>query len=389
MQMSENQISLQMVDTLSQYKRIAEEVDSAILNVVRSGMFIGGPVVNAFKENLQKYLNCAHVIPCANGTDALQIALMALDLQPGDEVITPAFTYFATAEVVALLRLTPVFVDVNPLTFNIDPAQIEAKITNKTKVILPVHLFGQPAEMEAILSIAKKYNLYVVEDNAQAIGADYTFSDGTCKKTGTIGDIGTTSFYPSKNLGAFGDGGAIFTQNPELAHKLTRICNHGVSKDRYLHEVIGVNSRLDAIQAALLNVKLQHLESYNQARILAADQYDALFTNVEGLAIPHRMTGMKHVFHQYTLRIKAGRVVRDAVKAALDAAKIPSMIYYPVPLHLQEAYHPYGYKNGDFPVSEQLSAEVISLPMHSELTSEQIHYIATQFISIFNKTLNA
>ena len=388
-QMSENQKPLQMVDTLSQYNRIAEEVDTAILNVVRSGMFIGGPVVNSFKENLQNYLQCPHVIPCANGTDALQIALMALDLQPGDEVITPAFTYFATAEVVALLRLNPVFVDVDPDTFNIDPKKIESKITPRTKVILPVHLFGQPADMQSIMQIAKSHNLYVIEDNAQAIGADYVFPDGTVKKTGTIGDIGTTSFYPSKNLGAFGDGGAIFTHNPDLAHKITRICNHGVSKDRYLHEVIGVNSRLDAMQAALLNVKLKHLESYNEARRHAADQYDALFKDVAGVITPHRSAGMKHVFHQYTLRIKAGRAVRDAVKAALDAAKIPSMIYYPVPLHLQEAYHPFGYSAGDFPVSEQLSAEVISLPMHSELSSEQIQYIAEHFISILNKILNA
>lgn len=382
-------MTIQMVDTLSQYNHVRKEVDAAVLEVIQSGMYIGGPVVNRFRENLEKYLNVQHVIPCANGTDALQIALMALDLQPGDEVITPAFTYFATAEVVALLRLNPVFVDVDPNTFNLDVSQIEAKITPRTRVILPVHLFGLPADMEPILALAKKHNLFVIEDDAQAIGAEYLFSDGKKLKTGTIGDIGTTSFYPSKNLGAFGDGGAIFTRNADLNSKLLRICNHGVSKNRYLHEVIGVNSRLDAMQAAILDIKLKHLESYNAARIKAADMYDAAFKDVDGILTPHRPAGQKHVFHQYTLRLTGGRALRDAVKAGMDAAKIPSMIYYPVPLHLQEAYAPYGYKEGDFPVSEQLSAEVISLPMHSELDETQIQYITQQFLTIYNQNYKA
>jgi len=380
-------MNLQMVDTLSQYQRIRNEVDAAIMGVVQSGIYIGGPVVSRFRDHLCAYLSAGNVIPCANGTDALQIALMAMDLEPGDEVITPAFTYFATAEVVALLKLKPVFVDVDPLTFNINAEAIEEKITKKTKVILPVHLFGQAADMQPILDIAKKYNLKVLEDNAQAIGADYTFSDGTTLKTGTIGDVGTTSFYPSKNLGAFGDGGAIFTHSTDLAHKITRICNHGVSKDRYLHEVIGVNSRLDAIQAALLDVKLKHLDEYNNARIEAAEKYNALLKDLPGIIIPYCKPGRKHVYHQYTLRLTGGRKVRDSIKAGLDAAKIPSMIYYPVPLHLQEAYAPYGYKAGDFPVSEQLSAEVISLPMHSELDQSQIEYITQQFKTIYNQIL--
>lgn len=378
-----------MVDTLSQYHLIQEEVDAAVSEVIKSGAYIGGPAVNRFRENLAQYLQVKHVIPCANGTDALQVALMALNLEPGDEVITPAFTYFATAEVVALLRLKPVFVDVNPDTFNLDVEQIEARITPRTKVILPVHLFGLPADMEPILAIAKKHNLAVVEDNAQAIGATYRFSDGQVMKTGVIGDIGTTSFYPSKNLGAYGDGGAIFTQNDTLAFAIQRICNHGVSTNRYLHEVIGVNSRLDAIQAAILDVKLKHLDRYNQSRIQAASWYDAHFKGVEGIITPKVPEGYKHVYHQYTLRLTGGRALRDAVKASMDKAGIPSMIYYPVPLHLQEAYRPYGYQEGDYPVSEQLSAEVISLPMHSELNEKQVQYIAEQFLQYFQQTVTA
>ncbi len=382
-------MKIQMVDTLSQYHHIQGEVDTAIMEVVKSGMYIGGPVVNRFKENLAAYLNAPFVIPCANGTDALQVALMALNLEPGDEVITPAFTYFATAEVVALLRLKPVFVDVDPETFNLDVKQLEAQISPRTKVILPVHLFGLPADMEPILAIAKKHQLAVIEDNAQAIGAEYRFSNGKVVKTGVIGDIGTTSFYPSKNLGAYGDGGAIFTQNEQLAKDILRICNHGVSSNRYLHEVIGVNSRLDAIQAALLDIKLKHLDQYNANRIQAAAWYDSHFKGVEGIITPITPEGYKHVFHQYTLRLTGGRGLRDALKASLDQAGIPSMIYYPVPLHLQEAYAPYGYQPGDFPVSEQLSAEVISLPMHSELSENQVQYIAEQFLQYYHQTVKA
>jgi dTDP-4-amino-4,6-dideoxygalactose transaminase len=382
-------MKIQMVDTLSQYHHIQGEVDAAIMEVVKSGMYIGGPVVNRFKENLAAYLNAPYVIPCANGTDALQVALMALNLEPGDEVITPAFTYFATAEVVALLRLKPVFVDVDPETFNLDVKKLEAQISPRTKVILPVHLFGLPADMEPILAIAKKHQLAVIEDNAQAIGAEYRFSSGKVVKTGVIGDIGTTSFYPSKNLGAYGDGGAIFTQNEQLAKDILRICNHGVSSNRYLHEVIGVNSRLDAIQAALLDIKLKHLDQYNANRIQAATWYDSYFKGVEGIVTPTTPEGYKHVFHQYTLRLTGGRALRDALKASLDQAGIPSMIYYPVPLHLQEAYAPYGYQAGDFPVSEQLSAEVISLPMHSELSENQVQYIAEQFLQYYHQTVKA
>ena len=382
-------MKIQMVDTLSQYHHIQGEVDAAIMEVVKSGMYIGGPVVNRFKENLAAYLNAPYVIPCANGTDALQVALMALNLEPGDEVITPAFTYFATAEVVALLRLKPVFVDVDPETFNLDVKKLEAQISPRTKVILPVHLFGLPADMEPILAIAKKHQLAVIEDNAQAIGAEYRFSSGKVVKTGVIGDIGTTSFYPSKNLGAYGDGGAIFTQNEQLAKDILRICNHGVSSNRYLHEVIGVNSRLDAIQAALLDIKLKHLDQYNANRIQAATWYDSYFKGVEGIVTPTTPEGYKHEFHQYTLRLTGGRALRDALKASLDQAGIPSMIYYPVPLHLQEAYAPYGYQAGDFPVSEQLSAEVISLPMHSELSENQVQYIAEQFLQYYHQTVKA
>jgi UDP-2-acetamido-2-deoxy-ribo-hexuluronate aminotransferase len=382
-------MKIQMVDTLSQYHHIQGEVDAAIMEVVKSGMYIGGPVVNRFKENLAAYLNAPYVIPCANGTDALQVALMALNLEPGDEVITPAFTYFATAEVVALLRLKPVFVDVDPETFNLDVKKLEAQISPRTKVILPVHLFGLPADMEPILALAQKHQLAVIEDNAQAIGAEYRFSSGKVVKTGVIGDIGTTSFYPSKNLGAYGDGGAIFTQNEQLAKDILRICNHGVSSNRYLHEVIGVNSRLDAIQAALLDIKLKHLDQYNANRIQAATWYDSYFKGVEGIVTPTTPEGYKHVFHQYTLRLTGGRALRDALKASLDQAGIPSMIYYPVPLHLQEAYAPYGYQAGDFPVSEQLSAEVISLPMHSELSENQVQYIAEQFLQYYHQTVKA
>jgi len=382
------EVKIQMVDTLTHYSHIKEEVDQAVLEVIRSGMFIGGPVVNRFKENLAQYLGSGQVIPCANGTDALQVALMAAGLQPGDEVITPAFTYFATAEVVALLGLKPVFADVDPLSFNIDIQQIESLIGPKTRCILPVHLFGQCADMEPILRLAEKYNLVVIEDAAQAIGSEYTLADSTVKKAGTIGHIGCTSFYPSKNLGAYGDGGAIFTNDEALGKKIQMICNHGISTNRYIHDVIGVNSRLDAIQAAILDIKLTHLETYNAARRNAADMYDQAFKLVSGIDIPFRSSFTKHVFHQYTLKIKGGRALRDQLKANLDATGIPSMIYYPVPLHLQPAYKNFGYAEGMFPVSEQLSAEVISLPMHSELTEQQIAKITAQFIDCYTSAQN-
>lgn len=363
-----------MVDTISQYNNIKEKIDKAVNAVVSSGIYINGPVVQEFRQHLATYLDVAHVIPCANGTDALQIALMALDLKPGDEVITSPFTFVATAEVIALLGLKPVFVDIEYDTFNIDPELIEAAITERTKAIIPVHIFGQSANLEPILEIAQKHQLYVVEDAAQSIGADYIFSDGRVARTGTIGDIGTTSFYPSKNLGAYGDGGAIFTRNDELASKLWTICNHG-SNVKYYHSEIGVNSRLDAIQAAILNIKLSHLDTYNLARQEAANTYQSLLGDVEELVLPYQVPYSKHVFHQYTLRVKAGESMRDAIKAELQANEIPSMIYYPVPLHLQDAYKGYGYAEGDFPISEQASREVLSLPMHSELDIQQLQHI--------------
>jgi len=370
------------VDTITQYHHIKEEVDTAVQEVVESGWYINGPRVQAFRDNLAQYLGAKHVIACANGTDALQIALMALDLQPGDEVITTPFTFCSTAEVIALLGLKPVFVDVTDDSYNIATADIEAVITPKTKAIIPVHLFGQPADMNPIMEIAHKHGIAVVEDAAQSIGADYTLTDGRKLMSGLIGDIGCTSFYPSKNLGAFGDGGAIFTNNDELGHKLQQICNHGSSR-RYYHDIVGVNSRLDALQAAILDIKLKHLDTYNDNRRQAADWYDAAFAGVEGLVTPWRSSNCKHVFHQYTLRITEGREKRDAVKAALGERKIPAMIYYPVSLHQQDAYRHYGYADGDFPVSERLTAEVISLPMHSELTKEQVDYITENFLDIY------
>lgn len=372
-------MKIRMVDTITQYEKIKEEVDSAVSEVVQSAIYINGPVVQSFRKDLADFLDVSHVIACANGTDALQVALMALDLEPGDEVITPAFTYIATVEVIALLRLRPVFVDVELDTFNMDVSKIEAAISDRTKVILPVHLFGQAANMAPIMEIARKHGLSVVEDTAQSIGSDYHFPDGKVVKTGTIGDIGTTSFYPSKNLGAYGDGGAIFSGNDELAKKIQMICNHGSTK-RYYHDSIGVNSRLDAIQAAVLQVKLKHLDRYNASRIAAADRYDALLADVDELEIPKRASNSKHVFHQYTLKVKAGRDLRDKVKAQMDEWGIPTMIYYPLCCHEQPAYLDYGFKRGDFPVSEQLTAEVLSLPMHSELDEEQQKYIVDHLL---------
>lgn len=376
-------MTIRMVDTLTQYEHIREEVDAAIADVLRSGAYINGPWVNNFRQHLGDYLGVKHVIACANGTDALQIALMALELEPGDEVITAPFTFFATAEVVALLKLKPVFVDVDPNTFNLDVSQLEAAITPRTKVILPVHLFGLPADMAPIMDIAEKHGVFVVEDNAQALGSTYTFPSGLTKKAGAIGHIGCTSFYPSKNLGAYGDAGAIFTNDDELANRLQTICNHG-SNVRYYHERIGVNSRLDSMQAAVLDIKLRHLDKYNASRSIAADLYDEFFSGTEGIATPARTANGKHVFHQYTLRILPGREKRDAMQKMLQERGVPSMIYYPVSLHQQEAYAEFGYKDGDFPVSEQLTAEVLSLPMHSELTPDQVEYIAKAVIDCFN-----
>jgi dTDP-4-amino-4,6-dideoxygalactose transaminase len=335
--------------------------------VLSNASFINGPAVQKFQKNLETYLDVKHVIPCANGTDALQVALMALDLKPGDEVITTSFTFIATAEVIALLQLTPVLVDVDPVTYNIDPEAVERAITPKTKAIIPVHLFGQCADMNAMMAIAKAYNLYVIEDNAQAIGAGFTFPDGTVKKAGTIGDIGCTSFFPSKNLGAYGDGGAIFTNSDELAAKMRVVVNHGMTV-RYYHDLVGVNSRLDSIQAAILDIKLKHLDEYGAARLKAANYYNEAFSKTDKIAFPKTASFTTHVFHQYTLVLNG--VDRDALMKHLNDRGIACAVYYPVPLHMQKAYLDPRYKEGDFPVTEQLSKTVMSLPIHTELTEE-------------------
>lgn len=372
---------IQMVDLKSQYEKIKPEVDAAIQNVINTTTFINGPEVKAFQAELEKYLDVKHVIPCANGTDALQIAMMALDLKPGDEVITADFTYVATAEVIALLGLKPVLVDVYPNTFDIDVTAIEKAITTKTKAIVPVHLFGQCANMEAILALAKKHNLFVIEDTAQATGADYIFNDGKKKKAGTIGTIGCTSFFPSKNLGCFGDGGAIFTNDDLLALKIRMIANHGQSV-QYVHDSIGVNSRLDSIQAAVLRIKLRELDDYAKARNKAAVFYDNAFSNNPKLKTPARATYSNHVFHQYTLQLN--NVDRTALREFLASKEIPAMIYYPIPLHLQKAYIDPRYKKGDFPVTEALCASVISLPMHTELEVETLKYITDAVLEFVN-----
>lgn len=363
---------IQMVDLKSQYEKIKNEVDSAIQNVINTTTFINGPEVKAFQADLEKYLQVKHVIPCANGTDALQIAMMALDLKPGDEVITADFTYVATAEVIGLLGLKPVLVDVIPNTFDIDVTAIEKAITPKTKAIVPVHLFGQCANMEALMALAKKHNLYVIEDTAQAIGADYFYKDGSKKKAGTIGTIGCTSFFPSKNLGCYGDGGALFTNDDALAAKIRMIANHGQSV-QYVHDSIGVNSRLDSIQAAILRVKLRDLDNYAKARNTVANYYDKAFANHPKIKTPARASFSNHVFHQYTLQLNG--VDRVALKDYLASKEIPAMVYYPIPLHMQKAYIDPRYKAGDFPVTEQLCASVISLPMHTELEEETLKYI--------------
>jgi len=373
---------IQMVDLKSQYLKIKTEIDQGIHDVIDSCAFINGPAVGGFQKDLEQYLGIKHVIPCANGTDALQVSMMALGLQPGDEVITASFTFIATAEVIALLRLTPVLVDVDPDTYNIDPQAIERAITPKTKAIVPVHLFGQAAPMEEIMDIARRHNLFVVEDNCQAIGADYIFNDGTSKKAGTIGHIGCTSFFPSKNLGCYGDGGAIFTNDDELAKQMRVVVNHGMTI-RYYHDYIGVNSRLDSIQAAILKVKLGHLDEYAARRRYAAAFYDHAFANHPKLKTPVRYSKSNHVFHQYTLVTKD--VDRKGLIEYLGALEIPAMIYYPVPLHMQKAYIDPRYQPGDFPVTEQLCETVFSLPMHTELDEEQLHYITRNVLEFINR----
>ena len=370
---------IQMVDLKGQYQKIKTEVDAAMNEVISSTSFINGPAVKEFQSDFETYLNIKHVIPCANGTDALQIAMMALDLKQGDEVITANFTYVATAEVIGLLGLSPVLVDVNQDTFNIDIDSIERNITSKTKAIVPVHLFGQCADMERIMAIAKKHNLYVIEDTAQAIGADYSFSDGRNFKAGTIGTIGCTSFFPSKNLGCFGDGGAIFTKNDELAKKIRMIAHHGQSV-QYVHEVLGVNSRLDSIQAAILKIKLKHLDEYALSRNKVADFYDKAFSNHSKIKIPSRSKNSTHVFHQYTLQIIG--YDRSELREKLTEHGIPAMIYYPIPLHKQNAYKNERFKTNDFPITQKLCDTVLSLPMHTELDEETLNYITNSLLRI-------
>lgn len=364
--------SIQMVDLKRQYTRIKDEVDAGIREVIDNTSFINGQAVTDFAGNLSKYLGSKYIIPCANGTDALQIAMMALNLQPGDEVIAPSFTYIATTEVIALLRLKTVFVDVDARTFCIDPEAIEKAITPKTKAIVPVHLYGQSANMEAIMDIAHRHNLYVIEDNAQAIGSDYIFNNGTVKKTGTMGTIGTTSFFPSKNLGCYGDGGAIFTDDETLATRLKMIVNHGQST-RYYHDMVGCNSRLDSIQAAVLNVKLKHLDEYITARRKAAEFYDSSFADHPKIKTPYRASYSNHVFHQYTLILEG--VDRDGLNKFLAAKNIPSMIYYPVPAHRQKMFESFGGRDYKLEITDWLTQRVISLPMHTELTTEQLEFI--------------
>jgi len=372
---------IQMVDLKGQYEHIKEQVNASVLEVIESTAYINGPHVHEFQKELEDYLQVKHVIPCANGTDALQIAMMGLDLKPGDEVITADFTFAATVEVIALLGLTPVLVDVDPVSFNIDVAAIKAAITPKTKAIVPVHLFGLAAPMDEIMEIAKEHNLYVIEDNAQGIGANYTSKDGSKTKTGAIGHVASTSFFPSKNLGCYGDGGAIFTNDDELAHTIRGIVNHGMYQ-RYHHDVVGVNSRLDSIQAAILRAKLPNLDAYNHARRTAARKYTEAFKDVKNIITPKGSCSNEsficstcdcHVFHQYTLRIVDAD--RDALVAHLNEKGIPCGVYYPIPLHKQKAYADERYDEASFPVTNQLVKEVISLPMHTELDDEQIDYI--------------
>lgn len=371
--------SLQMVDLKRQYQKIKTEIDAAIGNVIESTSFIGGQDVNKFASELAEYLGVKHVIPCANGTDALQIALMALGLKPGDEVITASYTYIATVEVVALLGLTPVFVDVDADTFTMNAECVRKAITSKTKAIIPVHLYGQSVDMEPILNIAKEHNIPVIEDNAQAIGGTYTFKNGTVVKTGAMGIVGCTSFFPSKNLGGYGDGGAMFTNDDNLAQTLKMIANHG-QKVRYYHEMVGCNSRLDSIQAAVLRIKLRHLDEYCLARRNAADYYDSVFSKYPSIVTPYRAPYSYHVFHQYTLQLKEAK--RDVVQKKLAERNIPSMIYYPVPCHKQNMLKNYNCADNYLPVTDMLQDCVISLPIHTELTTEELEYITKNFIEI-------
>lgn len=373
---------IQMVDLHSQYEKIKSEIDEAMSDVIKSTAFIKGAKVGEFANELASYLDVKHVIPCGNGTDALQIAIMSLGLKPSDEIICPDFTFIASAEIIGLLGYRPVFVDVDYDSFNVTAKNIEQAISIKTKAIIPVHLFGQAAPMEAILEIAKKYDLYIIEDTAQAIGADYIFSDERKQKLGTIGTIGCTSFFPSKNLGCYGDGGALFTNDDELAERLKMIANHGM-KERYHHDILGVNSRLDTIQAAILSIKLKYLDQYEQARQQAAKRYDEAFEGIDDLLIPKKETFSTHVYHQYTLKVKGGK--RDELKTFLEQNDIPAMIYYPVPLHKQKAFLPIARQGGTLNVSETLAEQVLSLPMHTELDEEQQTYIISKVREFFSK----
>ncbi len=370
-----------MVDLVSQYNNIKPAIDSAILNVIENAQFINGPEVSGFKEELEKYLGVNHVIPCANGTDALQIALMSLGLKSGDEVITPSFTYIATTEVMALLGLKPIFVDVDPKTFCIDANLIEAVITEKTKAIVPVHLYGQSAPMNEIMEIANQYNLFVIEDNAQAIGCNYTLSNGKTVKTGTIGHIGCTSFFPSKNLGCFGDGGAIFTNDTDLSIKIKMISNHGQSK-QYYHDIVGCNSRLDNIQAAVLRIKLKELDKYNDSRRKVADFYDLFFKKFPQITTPSRSQNSTHVFHQYTLKLEG--VNRSELRSYLADNDIPAMIYYPVPAHKQKMFESFGSADTILPITDWLTERVISLPIHTEMNEEQLNKICNTVAEFIN-----
>jgi len=369
-----------MVDLLTQYEKAGPEIDDAIKSVINSSAFIRGPEVKLFEEDLQNYLGSKHVVSCGNGTDALQISLMALGLRPGDEIITTNFTFVATIEVISLLGLRPVIVDPDPDTFNISPGGIKKSVTPQTKAIMPVHLFGQCADMEAIMAIAEDHDLFVIEDGAQATGTEYYFSDGSTKKAGTMGRAGTTSFFPSKNLGCFGDGGAIFTDDEHLALKIRSIANHGM-KIKYHYNDVGINSRLDTIQAAILRVKLKYLDEYNNARRKAAAIYDEAFKSCSRIVIPGRVPYSSHIYHQYTIRVMDN--LRDELKKYLEKKKIPSMIYYPGPLHTQEAYKYLGYKENDFQVTSRLCKEVLSLPMHTELDQEQLDYITGSVLDFF------
>jgi len=373
---------IQMVDLKAQYERLGPEIDNAIKSVLLSTSFIKGPDVRLFEKELQEYMGVKHVVSCANGTDALQLAMMVLGLKPGDEVITTDFTFIATVEVVALLGLKPVIVDPEPGTFNISFEAVRKATTPKTKAIVPVHLFGQCADMENIMKFAKEQDLFVIEDAAQATGADYYFSDGTTKKAGTIGHIGTTSFFPSKNLGCYGDGGALYTNDETLANKLKSIANHGM-KVRYHYNDIGVNSRLDTIQAAILRVKLKHLSEFNEARKMVADHYDRELSGCNALLIPQRVNYSSHIFHQYTLRVSDGK--RDGLKKFLESKNIPTMVYYPGPLHMQEAYSYLGHNENDFPVTTALCKEVLSLPMHPDMERDQLDYLTHSILEFFAK----